>query len=291
MHFLADLLTNRRRNTSRGRQASLVLGYVEIRLVQRQWFHQIGVPLEDLAHAVRDSSISYEIRREKDSIGAQAFRTNRRHGRPHTKASRFIRSGTDHRTGTPPGDNDRLAAQLRIIPLFDGSIEGVHVDVNDFADVHLATIDSAWVFTRLRIAFRMRAEKGPTKLQSRRNFHKAAEPKHLILVSVESTVLSGESARSSKFHAALAKPEREKPVKSSAVRSIHRSPSRRQNRPATPITSSSSGTSVNTTKPVPLSLCSRFPRTRLRGSHFPLLRLIKNRTSQTSLKSKRRRHP
>jgi glycine/sarcosine N-methyltransferase len=43
-------------------------------------------------------------------------------------------------TLAPPSDNDRLAAQLRIIPLFDGSIESVHIDMDDFAYGHLATI-------------------------------------------------------------------------------------------------------------------------------------------------------
>jgi hypothetical protein len=36
--------------------------------------------------------------------------------------------------------HDRLAAQLWIISLFDGSIKCVHVHVDDFADAHLATI-------------------------------------------------------------------------------------------------------------------------------------------------------
>jgi hypothetical protein len=31
-------------------------------------------------------------------------------------------------------DSDRLPFQLRIIPLFDGRVEGVHVDMDDLAD-------------------------------------------------------------------------------------------------------------------------------------------------------------
>ena len=37
-----------------------------------------------------------------------------------------------------PGDNDRFTAQLYIIPLFDGSVERVHIDVYDFTHRHLA---------------------------------------------------------------------------------------------------------------------------------------------------------
>ena len=32
-----------------------------------------------------------------------------------------------------PDDGDRLAAQIRIIPLLDRRVEGVHVDVDDLA--------------------------------------------------------------------------------------------------------------------------------------------------------------
>jgi len=73
-------------------------------------------------------------------MGAQSFRANRWHGRAHAEASRFIGSSTDDRTIGPPSDYYRLAAQLRVIPLFDGSIESVHIDMDDFADGHLATI-------------------------------------------------------------------------------------------------------------------------------------------------------
>ena len=33
-------------------------------------------------------------------------------------------------------DDNRLASQLGIIPLLDGRVEGVHVDVSDFTDGH-----------------------------------------------------------------------------------------------------------------------------------------------------------
>jgi len=54
---------------------------------------------------------------------------------------------------------DRLTPQLRIIPLFDGSVEGVHIDMDAFASGHLAELlleahtpfDCASLFTRFRL--------------------------------------------------------------------------------------------------------------------------------------------
>src|SRR6266436_5652682 len=49
-------------NAGRGcqvqRQASLVLGNVQVRFVQRQWFYQVRVTGEDLAHAMRDRPVA-----------------------------------------------------------------------------------------------------------------------------------------------------------------------------------------------------------------------------------------
>jgi len=39
-----------------------------------------------------------------------------------------------------PGNDDGLAVQLWIVPLLDGCVECVHVDVHDFAQWHVWTI-------------------------------------------------------------------------------------------------------------------------------------------------------
>src|SRR5450432_1225353 len=58
-----------------------------------------------------------------------------------------------------------------------------------------------------------------------RNFHNAAGPKHLILVSVERIVvsLSGDSARSLKFHATFCLP-RPGEIEEAGSREIHTAP-------------------------------------------------------------------
>ena len=51
MQFLTDLLANGSCYQGSRRQASLVLGDVEIGFVQRQGFYQVCMTLEDLPHA------------------------------------------------------------------------------------------------------------------------------------------------------------------------------------------------------------------------------------------------
>jgi hypothetical protein len=50
--------------------------------------------------------------------------------------SRLIGSGTDHRAVSAPSYDYGFAAQLRIVPLLNGRIKGVHVDVHYLADLH-----------------------------------------------------------------------------------------------------------------------------------------------------------
>src|SRR5207249_7651488 len=89
---------------------------------------------EDFAHLTGDGSVAREIWGQEHSIKAETFRSNSRHRRTDSKLSCFIGSGADNGATTPPSDDDRLAAQLRIGALFDRRIKGVHVDMNDLAN-------------------------------------------------------------------------------------------------------------------------------------------------------------
>src|SRR5438876_3221938 len=88
---------------------------------------------EDFAHLTGDGSVAREIWGQEHSIKAETFRSNSRHRRTDSKLSCFVGSGADNGATTPPSDDDRLAAQLRIVALFDRRIKGVHVDMNDLA--------------------------------------------------------------------------------------------------------------------------------------------------------------
>ncbi len=63
-----------------------------------------------------------------------------RHGRAHSKSPRFVRGSADDRAFSLPSDNYWFAAQVRVVPLLDRSVEGIHVDMEDFAHNDLATI-------------------------------------------------------------------------------------------------------------------------------------------------------
>src|ERR1041385_7627896 len=59
------------------------------------------------------------------------------HRRPNTESARFVTASSDHTAlGWRAADDDRLAAQIRIISLLDGRIEGVHVNETDHTEHH-----------------------------------------------------------------------------------------------------------------------------------------------------------
>jgi hypothetical protein len=98
------------------------------------------VAFEDLPNIMRDHPVACEIWRHEDRARTQAFRAYCRHGRMHAEAPGFVRSSTDHRTFRLPGYNDRLATEIRVVPLLDRSIKRVHVDMNNFSHNLLVTI-------------------------------------------------------------------------------------------------------------------------------------------------------
>ena len=49
------------------------------------------------------------------------------------EATHLVRRGRDHATPRLSADDERLSAERRIVPLLDGRVERVHVDVEDLA--------------------------------------------------------------------------------------------------------------------------------------------------------------
>jgi hypothetical protein len=70
------------------------------------------------------------------AFGAEAFGAQGGHGGTHAEAASFVGGGADDGAVAQPGDDDGLAAQLRIVALLDRGVEGVHVDVDDLANGH-----------------------------------------------------------------------------------------------------------------------------------------------------------
>jgi endonuclease III len=103
---------------------------------KRQRLDQIGMARQNFPNLTRDRSVASEVWGYEDAIRAESFSSNGRHRRPYSKLPYFIRSGADNRAATTPSDNDRLAPQLRIVPLFDRRVKRIHIDMNDLANRH-----------------------------------------------------------------------------------------------------------------------------------------------------------
>src|ERR1700730_17362764 len=68
--------------------------------------------------------------RQKNAFRAKPAGARGWHSALYAELSRFVRGGADNAaTFGAASHNDRLAAQLRPVPLLDGRVEGVHVDV------------------------------------------------------------------------------------------------------------------------------------------------------------------
>ena len=54
----------------------------------------------------------------------------------HAEAAGLVRRRANHRALAAPGNDHGTPAQLRVIALLHGSVEGIHVDVDDLAEGH-----------------------------------------------------------------------------------------------------------------------------------------------------------
>ena len=128
---LLDLGADRERDVARQRNPLQVLGHVEIGLVERQRLDDRRVLGEDLADLLRDRLVDLEARLHEDQVRTLPLGRHRRHRRPDAELAGFVARRRDNATLAGSADGDRLAAELRIVPLLDGCVEGVHVDVDD----------------------------------------------------------------------------------------------------------------------------------------------------------------
>ena len=91
----------------------------------------IGVCSASLVDLLGDGLVNLEARLHEDQVRALPLGRHRWHRRSDTELAGFVACGHDNATLAGTADCDRLAAELRIVPLLDGCVEGVHVDVDD----------------------------------------------------------------------------------------------------------------------------------------------------------------
>ena len=75
--------------------------------------------------------VDFEARLHEDEVRTLPLRRHRRHRRSHAELPRFVARRRYDAALAGSTDGDRLAAEVRIVPLLDGCIEGIHVDVDD----------------------------------------------------------------------------------------------------------------------------------------------------------------
>ena len=130
---LADLRPNRLGHRGGAGQAGLRRGHVQVGLVQRQRFDQVGMFEHDLAHLARDGLVAAEVRRHEHRLRTQALGAQGRHRRAHAELARLVGGRADHRAGAAPGHHHRAAAQRRVVALLHRRVERVHVHMDDLA--------------------------------------------------------------------------------------------------------------------------------------------------------------
>jgi len=109
---------------------------VQERLVDRQGFNQRRQRLHHRADFTADADILLHVRRNDDRLGAGRQRLEHRHRRAHALDAGDVAGGGDD-TPLAAADDHRLVAEFRIIPLLDGGVKSVAVDVRQMEPVKL----------------------------------------------------------------------------------------------------------------------------------------------------------
>src|SRR6266404_7042906 len=93
----------------------------------------MGMFGKDFADLKRYRLVGVEARLDEDQIGALPFGGDRWHRGTDAKFSRLVARRRHNTAFAGAADGDGLTTQLRIVPLFDGSVKRVHIDMNDLA--------------------------------------------------------------------------------------------------------------------------------------------------------------
>jgi hypothetical protein len=141
---LLDLGADRERDVAGQRNVLEVFGDVEVGLVERERLDDRRVLGEDLADLLRDRLVDREARLHEDQVGTLPLRRHRWHGRPDSELASFVAGCRHDAPFAGAADCDRLAPQVRIVPLLDRRIERVHVHMDDLAVEHWAGRGHGW---------------------------------------------------------------------------------------------------------------------------------------------------
>ena len=80
--------------------------------------------------------VANEVGLDEDGVGAEALCGDCGESGADSVATGFVGCGADDRSLALLGDNNGLAAQGGVVSLFNRGVEGVHIDVNDLAQLN-----------------------------------------------------------------------------------------------------------------------------------------------------------
>ena len=132
----ADALFDFAGNVDGEFDARLVVGDVEKRLIERDRLDKVGVGVEDFVDLGRDLFVDLHSTRHEDEVGAELFSFYGRHSRTDTEAARFVASSRHNTTHIAVAYGDGFALKFGVVSLLHRGIEGIHIDMYDFA-MHL----------------------------------------------------------------------------------------------------------------------------------------------------------
>lgn len=93
---------------------------------------------EHLADLGRDGTVDVEAGRHEDQLGAFALCRDGRHRGANAEGAGLVACGSHHAARSGPANGKRLAAQGRIVALFDRRVKRIHVDMDDLTLVGAA---------------------------------------------------------------------------------------------------------------------------------------------------------
>ena len=116
-----------------GAEGLPTVGHVEEGLVQGQRLHQRSERPEDGAHLLGNPGVDLHPGPDEDAVRTAAPGHRAGQSRVHTEPPGLVGGRGNHPAPAHATDDDRHAAQRRVVPLLDGRVERVHVGVEDGA--------------------------------------------------------------------------------------------------------------------------------------------------------------
>ena len=110
---------------------------VQVGFIERKGFDGLGDGEHQRADLQADGAVHGKARRREDELRATLLRAVGGHGGMDAIAARLVTGGSDYATFfCRARDDERFVAPLGVVALLNRGVEGVHVDVDDFARKH-----------------------------------------------------------------------------------------------------------------------------------------------------------